>query len=202
MMELVVQSRHLPLVVRGVAAGMGIQTAGEAEGRAGVALHPGLFLQAALELGTGGAALVFREGGAALGLRGLGRCRVALGAEGGALGPEAGLGLDAAGGRAGVGLGRLDGTEEVLYGVGIICKRSKYNMRMAIQQDSTRTISNPTILYNSPRWSPGSAVRSPAISAPPCLSPPPALSSAPILSRRSRDRDGPGRRGRSIPPSR
>ena len=114
LVQLLAQPRHLPLVVRGVAAGVRVQAPREAEGRARVALHPGLVLQAALELRPGRPALGLGQRGAALGLGGLGRRRVALGAEGGAFRSEAGLGLDAAGGRAGVGLGRLDGAEEVL----------------------------------------------------------------------------------------
>ena len=114
LVQLLAQPRHLPLVVRGIASRMRIQAPRQAEGRARVALHPGLVLQAALELRPGRPALVLGQRGAAPGLGGLGRRRVALGAEGGAFRSEAGLGLDAAGGRAGVGLGRLDGAEEVL----------------------------------------------------------------------------------------
>jgi hypothetical protein len=114
LLHLLGQSRHLPLVVRRVAAGVAVQGPGQAEGGARVPLHLDPVPAAPHQLGRGLAGLLLGEGGPPLRFGRVGQGGVALGPEGRALGPEAGLGLDAAGGRPGVGLGGLDGPEEVL----------------------------------------------------------------------------------------
>ena len=115
LVHLLVQTGHLPLVVGRIAGGVAVQRSREAEGGPTVALHLLLVALTAGELNPGRPGLLFGEGGAALPFGGFGVGRVALGAEGRALGSEAGFGLDPAGGRAGVGLGGLDLAEEVLF---------------------------------------------------------------------------------------
>ena len=114
LLHLLAQRGHLPLVVGRVAAGVAVEGPGQAEGGAGIALHLRPVAPAAAELGAGRAGLLLGQGGPAPGIGGLGVGRIALGAEGGALGSESGFGLDATGGRTGIGLGRLDAAEEVL----------------------------------------------------------------------------------------
>ena len=115
LVHLLIQRGHLPLVVGRIAGGMTVQRAGQTEGRPAVALHLLLVALASRELHPCRPGLLFGEGGAALAFGGFGVRGVALGAEGRALGSEAGFGLDPAGGRAGVGLGGLDLAEEVLF---------------------------------------------------------------------------------------
>ena len=115
LLHLLVERGHLTLVVGRIAAGVTVEGPGQAEGSTTVTFHLGLVALAAAELGAGRAGLLLGQSGTTLGFGGIGVGCIALGAEGGALGSKASFGLDASGGRTGVGLGRLDVAEEVLF---------------------------------------------------------------------------------------
>ena len=127
LLHLLVERRHLALVVGRIGAGVAVEGPGQAEGGTTVAFHLGLVALAAAELGAGRPGLLFGQGGPALGFGGIGVGRIALGAEGRTLSSESGFGLDATGGRTSVRLGRLDVAEEVLlFGLrvnGLSCRK-------------------------------------------------------------------------------